>query len=260
MFRIAFLALIAALAGANAQENPFIKPPADVDTALRARIWEFFDDHVKGQFRKAEELVAEDTKDFFYTHNKPQYLGFEISRIEYSDHFTKAKATVVCEQFVAMPGFTDKPMKVPTPSTWKIENGKWVWYVDQDALRNSPWGKMTPGPGVTPGKQAAPPSPALIQSVTPEQVLSQVKADKDSLEVVSGTSGQVSIANTAPGNMEIKVMSAPEGIDARLDKTSLGPGEKAVLTLKPGRDPKPGVVTLQAEPTGQLISIKVTTK
>src|SRR5262245_19656348 len=82
----------------------FNKPPAKVDKALRARISEFYDDHVKGDFRKAEPLVAEDTKNFFYSQNKPKYLSYDISRIEYSDNFTKAKATVLCEQYVMMPG------------------------------------------------------------------------------------------------------------------------------------------------------------
>ena len=58
---------------------------------MRARIQEFFDLHVKTQYRKAEELVAEDTKDYFYTHDKPTYLSCEITKIDYSENFTKAE-------------------------------------------------------------------------------------------------------------------------------------------------------------------------
>src|SRR5437868_2594034 len=79
MLRIGLLALFAAIC--LAQNNPFNKPPADVDAALRARITEFYDYHVKGQFRKADELVAEDTKEYYFESRKPQYLSFEISRI-----------------------------------------------------------------------------------------------------------------------------------------------------------------------------------
>ena len=145
MHRFALFALFAAFAFAQPNDPFKPKPPADVDAALRARALEFFDLHVKGQFRKAEELVAEDTKDFFYSHNKPKYLACELSKIDYSDNFTKANAVMLCEQYIMMPGFADHPIKVPTPSAWKVENGKWYWYVDQDALRNTPWGRMTPG-------------------------------------------------------------------------------------------------------------------
>src|ERR1035438_9851206 len=145
MNRFAWFALFAAIAFGQSNDPFQPKPPAKVDAALRARVQEFFDLHVQGQFRKAEELVAEDTKDFFYKGNKPKYLSCELSKLDYSEHFTKANALMVCEQYVMMPGFSNSPMKVPTPSTWKLENGKWFWYVDQDALRNTPWGRMTSG-------------------------------------------------------------------------------------------------------------------
>src|SRR5215475_5648840 len=99
MHRFTLLTMFAAVALAQSQD-PFNRPPADVDEALRARIKLFYQYHVTGDaqaYRKAEALVAEDTKDYFYTHNKPKYISFEISRIDYSDHFTKAKATVLCE-------------------------------------------------------------------------------------------------------------------------------------------------------------------
>src|SRR5258705_10706026 len=118
MHRFAMVPLVAAFAFAQPNEPFKPRPPAEVDAALRARVQEFFDLHVKGTFRKAEELVAEDTKDFFYTHNKPKYLSCEVSKIDYSENFTKANAVVLCEQYILMPGFTERPLKVPTPSTW----------------------------------------------------------------------------------------------------------------------------------------------
>src|SRR5437763_1984007 len=104
MLRTTLLALFAASLFAQA-DDPFNRPPADVDRALRARIQEFYQFHIKGDFRHAEALVAEDTKDFFYSANKTKYLSAEISRIQYSDNFTKAKATILCEQYVMIPSF-----------------------------------------------------------------------------------------------------------------------------------------------------------
>src|SRR5664280_2888317 len=119
MLRFILLAIFATGSFAQNPGDAFNKPPADVDQVLRARITEFYDLHVKGEFRKAEAWVAEDTKDIYYTSNKTKYLSFEIGRIDYSDNFTRAKATVLCEQNIMLPGFLGKPMKVQIPSTWK---------------------------------------------------------------------------------------------------------------------------------------------
>jgi hypothetical protein len=44
---------------------------------------------------------------------KPRYLSYEIRSISYSDEFTKAKAMIAVEMTVNLPGFQNKPMKVP---------------------------------------------------------------------------------------------------------------------------------------------------
>ena len=108
MLRISVLTLLAAAAFAQNPGDLFNPPPAKVDKALRARIDEFYGDHVKQQFHKADALVAADTKEFFYIQNKPAYLSCEIQRIEYSQKFTRAKATILCEQIVMMPGFAEQ--------------------------------------------------------------------------------------------------------------------------------------------------------
>src|SRR5215831_7785885 len=187
MHRFALFALFSAFAFAQPNDPFKPKPPAEVDAALRARVNEFFDLHVKGQFRKAEELVAEDTKDFFYTHNKPKYISCELSKVDYSENFTKANAVMLCEQYILMPGFADHPMKVPTPSTWKVENGKWYWYVDQDALRNTPWGRMSPGAFPEKGAPAFPPSLASIPT-SADFVFKQIQLDKNSVRLKAGES------------------------------------------------------------------------
>src|SRR3954468_7432614 len=142
MHRIALFAVFATALFAQNAAKPAPKPPAAVDEALRARITEFFHYHITEEYRKAEKLVAEDSQDFFYVHNKPHYLSFEIKTIAYSDNFTKAKVSVLCEQFFNGIGFSGKPLKSPPTSTWKIEDGKWMWYVDQDELAKGPFGKM----------------------------------------------------------------------------------------------------------------------
>jgi hypothetical protein len=252
MLRTAFLALFTAVAFAQNPADLFNKPPAEVDEALRARIKEFHQYHVTQEFRKAEKLVAEDSQDFFYVHNKPHYLSFEIRSITYSDNFTKARAVVLCEQFVAMPGFTDKPMQVPTPSTWKLVDGKWYWYVDKAQFDKTPFGKLTAGPN------AATPTglPAAIPT-TADFAMNLVKADRQSVTVKPGQAEQVTITNGAAGYMNLAIQGAVPGVEATLDRTVLKAGEKAVLTLKPGENAKSGALEIRVVQTSELIPIRV---
>jgi len=256
MIRIALFALLAATS--FAQNNPFNKPPADVDAALRARITEFYDYHVKCQFRKADELVAEDTKDYYFESRKPQYLSFEISRIDYSDNFTKAKAVIMCEMYVMMPGFNDKPVKMPTPSAWKLQDGKWYWYVDQAALRETPFGHMTPG--APPGRGQGGPPPLANINMTADFLFNQIKVNKQEVELWAGDSAEVIVVNTAPGVMGLSVHAVPDGVEAILDKPSLQSKETALLKIKTAKNSKPGTLNIQVEQTGQLIPIQIKLK
>ena|ERR1035438_7815464 len=253
--QFAVFALFAALASAQANDPFKPKPPADVDAALRARVQEFFDLHVKGEFRKAEGLVAEDTKDFFYSRNKPKYLSCDLSRIDYLENFTRANAVMVCEMYIMVPGFTDHPMKVPTPSAWKLENGKWCWWVDQDALRDTPWGRMTAGP--FPTKGAAPP-PSLAALPTAESLFRQIRLDKDSVHLKPGESAEVTISNGAPGLTSLTLLAPLPGVEGKLDKSTLQAGGKAVLTLRAAKGAKSGVLNVQVEQTMQLLPIQIT--
>src|SRR5262249_13083166 len=140
--------IAALLAAASFAQNPadlFEKAPPAVDEALHARVREFYQLHVDKKFRQAERLVADDTKDLFYAMEKPNYYSFEIRRIEYSDNFTKAKVLTVCEMTILVVGFADKPVKVPIPSRWKLVDGHWYWYVDQEELKETPFGVVNPG-------------------------------------------------------------------------------------------------------------------
>ena len=251
MLRFILLAIFAAGSFAQNAGDLFNKPPADVDQALRARITAFFDLHVKGEFRKAEALVAEDTKDIYYSSNKTQYLSYEIGRIDYSDNFTRAKATVLTEQYIMLPGFMGKPIKIPIPSTWKLVDGTWYWYVDPESLRMTPFGKLSPGPG------PAPKSLPEIPTTIPDFIYTQVKADKASVALKAGESGQVTITNSAPGAMNISLTGSVPGVEVKLDRTVLKAGEKAVLTVRAGDNAKSGVLSIQVVQTNQVIPIQV---
>jgi hypothetical protein len=255
MHRIALIALFTAAAFAQNPDNPFERPPAGVDKALRDRINEFYHFHVTGEYRKAEGLVAEDTKDFFYSRNKPSYLSFEITKIQYSENFTRAKVTVLCEQYVMMPGFADKPLKVPTPSTWKLDDGKWYWYVDLNALRETPFGMMNPKQGG--GGAGAPVKslPAIPESA--EAFLHLVRADRESVRLKPGGREQVTFTNTAPGDMTLSVVGEVAGIKPAFDRTALHMNDKAVLTIAAGENARSGLLMIRIEQTGETIGVQV---
>jgi hypothetical protein len=253
MLRWPLFLLGASLCLAQAPSDP-PKPPEDVDRALRARVTEFYQDHVDGKFRQAEALVADDTKDFFYSASKPKYLSFEIAGIKYMDNFTRANVTIVLEQYIMMPGFTDKPVKVPAPSMWKLVDGQWYWYVDQATLHQTPFGGAKDGPASTPTPIAIPKAEDMVY------IFTLVKADKQAVNLKPGETEKVTITNSAKGAMVISLSGKIEGVQMSLDRQNLQAGEQAVLTIKAESQAKSGGLAVQVSPTGQTIPIQVNVK
>jgi hypothetical protein len=244
MFRIALLAAFAALS--FAQDGP--KPPKDVDEALRARIQEFYQYHVTEEYRKAEKLVAEDSQDMYYVASKPHYLSFEIQSIVYSDHFTKAKVSVLCEQTSKMVGAIGKRLKMPSTSNWRVVDGKWFWYVDEAELSRGMFGKSanagTKADGATP--------PDISKPVT----LGAVKLEKESVDAKPHTTQQVGIVNATPGTVSIVLHQQLPGWEVSIEKANLGPGEKTVATFKAGDNPHGGEIQFMVNPFGYVLTIQ----
>lgn len=258
MRRLAILALIASAAFAQDTSELFNRAPKPVDDALRARINEFYQYHKSREFRKAEALVAEDTKDFFYNHDKPEVLGFEITRIDYTDGYTKAKATLLVEQRVMFPGFAGKIMKIPTPSYWKIEDGKWVWYVDQAKLNETPWGTMKAGPPAS-GDGSV---PAMLSTMPGDvdQLMNMIRADKSALTLASGETGHVTVQNGMPGPVTLTVEGKLQGVEVTIQPRTVPAGGKADVAVKAATDAKSGSITVVAAQIGKTMPVQITIK
>jgi hypothetical protein len=158
-----------------------------------------------------------------------------------------------------VPGFTDKPLDVPIPSAWKIEDGKWMWYVEQKIRSGSPMGlTMSPGPAVY-SAQSNPDTHALpaIPS-TPDFLYSLIKVEKSDVEVKRGESAQVTIENTSPGTMSLELAGKITGVEATLDNPNPKGKEKATLTLKAGKNAESGSLDIVVNPISQVIPIHVT--
>ncbi len=238
-------------------------PPARVDKALRGRIQTFFQAHVDGKPRVADQVVAADSKDFFFEIPKPRYLSFEILKIDYSDKFKKATATVNCEEEVMMMGLGKMKVKMPRNSTWRLEGGQWVWYFDQKAPQDTPFGKMVPG-GKTPGGSSGPFQ--IPKGPKPEDLTGLVTADKSAVKLVNPPASEtVTIKNGMPGWVKLVVerpgIEVP-GLEATLDRNDVQGGQNATLTIHyDPKDEKPAqpaaYVNVVVQPLGTVIPIRV---
>lgn len=246
------LPFLSGLAFAQNSKNPFDKPPANVDDALRARMAEFYQLHVTGKFRQAELLVAPAARDAFYASAKPDIKDFKITDVVYSDSYKKAKATIVSKMQVGVMG-TVQVMTVPFPSNWEIEKGKWCFYYPEN--RSTPFGPIS-SKTVEMGK-AAEANP--FKPVELGDVANAVKADRNIIRLGS-PEDKITISNALPGSVTLS-LSEPRfaGLDVKLDRTELKAGEKAILTVTPKpAGPKTrltiGVIVM---PTNQVIQIEV---
>jgi hypothetical protein len=257
MFRFALLAVLGLAAFAQTGAAPAEKPPADVDQALRARVSEFYTLVVNHEYRKAEALIADDTKDYYYEGTKPEVTRFEVVDVQYSDHFTNAKVFTQCGQRIAAPGFPPSEFTMKFPTTWRFENGNWFLYVDQSKL-------LSPvGLPLRPPLGSVPAPPAGLPTVIPQDpsfVFGKVSADKEMVQLAAGSTVQVHITNGLQGPMSLELGAPLKGIEAKLDRTNLANGEKAVLSLTAGKEPTSGPFYLRVVPTGEAILIRVQVK
>lgn len=247
--------------------------PPEVDQALRARVDQFFRYHVEGgaSLRKAMEMVAEDTKDEYFASAKLQVLKYAITGVEYNEDFTKAKVTLDVTRNVAIFGQLTE-VTAPMPTTWKIENGQWVWYLDRSALRATPMSEApeTPRSAAAPGLSQLPTSPEALNALAQEILRpGRAKVDRPAVTLRWGEASeeQVVFLNEFPG-VELEVGGWPDipGFSVTLDKKSLQANENGIVRFRytppPGFDarqapPAPFSVALAVEPFNQVLQIGV---
>lgn len=214
---------------------PEADAPAGVREALRARVIEFFGYHVGPANRKAIDLVAEDTKDYYFQSGKVKLLGFELKSMEFTPDFQKAYVKVDARQLWEVQEFSTEVTQ-PANTTWKIENGNWYWFLDvQNAVVwRTPMGPSAPsitqtaGPKTNPdGTLYIPPDfgkPERLQEQA-QAILSQAGLDKDAVTFTFGTPGEdrVTFHNGFSGQVSLKLYGDPHipGLSIALDKTDV---------------------------------------
>jgi len=246
--------------------NLFEKAPPHIEKALRARITHFYQAHVEGKFRVADQVVHEDSKDVFFGADKTRYKSFKITSISYEENFTRAKVVVEANMDFYFVGFGNMPVHRPISSLWRVDGGEWWWYVipyDPKEGRDSPFGRMRETPD-TAGQPAPDLEAGFKAAPKVEDLMRMVAADRSSVKLSSTEASEetVTILSRFPGAVKLQ-LEAPEfpGLSVKLDKTALEGGAKATLVIR--YEPKnvawkPDMeARLTVEPTGAVIPITI---
>jgi len=245
----------------------FSKAPPDIDEALRARVTKFYQAHVEGKFRVADELVAEDSKDIFFGMDKPRCRSFALGPITYSENFTRARVMISCDTEMVMVMMGRIPVKMPILSLWKMIDGQWFWYAEPQVDREArtPFGLHKPQ---DPSAQPAAPGPAggglSSYFVDLEAASRLVKIDREEVHFNRDTAGseRLTITNSMPGFVKLSLQGGIiPGVAAKLDKEELKSGESATLTISysPMKDspPQDNTLTVVADPINKEFTVRI---
>ena len=244
---------IAAVSAWAQQPSP---EAAAAEAALRARAQEFFDLQIAKKYRQAETMVADDTKDLYYYGRKFNFKSYSIVRIELLDNYTKANVTISAKATLVMAGAGPTDFDAPMTTSWKIEDGKWVWSVAPASTRETPFGTLKPADGVT----TAAPVNAAQKALDLKSMRALVKIDRDLVEMTADDSVQtVTVSNDLPGGIDLAIQADRiPGLSAQLTKTHLEAGEKTTLYLRVGIGGKgEGKVRLAVSPIQANLDIRV---
>ncbi len=276
------------LASVAPAQNLFEKAPPQVEQALRERVAKFYQAHVDSKFRQADLLVAEDSKDSFFAMSKLTYKKFEFLKATYTDNFTKATVVTVVERDMIVRGNTFPSVKAPVTTTWKVIDGQWFWYVDEEASKHAdtPMGRMNAG-ATEPARPAGMPAdfsrmindPArraeLVESIRNKVAISKTeitfpfrKSASETIDIANGLDG--------PIDVEMEMIGKVAGLTAKLGKPSVPAGGKIQVILKyvPGKEatgkatadkespdkdgPKPSAsLTIRVSQTGQTFKVAI---
>jgi len=210
-----------------AQTPPAAIPPAKVDRALRARVTEFEQDQVEGNFRKAYELVSKESQDYFFSTAKEKPKSFKIEDIQYSDHFSKAAVKISTTRKMLVASYTiDVPNLVV--DRWKLVGGKWMWYHDPALetgnLFGLPIGPVGEPTGVKPKAVPTDTSPEAVAAAAKEALKpadNRPPLQQASVEFVSGKPGvqEITFHNTYSGQIRIDTSIAGNAAGLSVEKS-----------------------------------------
>jgi hypothetical protein len=241
----------------------------DQDAALKARVNEFFQYFVEGKFAKAMPLVAQDTQEEYFAGGKAKLNSFNLDTVKFTDNCTKAvvTTTVVRDWQIRL---EKNEVTIPMTTTWKIEDGKWVWYHDTTGAWLTPMGPSN----VQPPTKNADGTPNLPKNLSPDviqaaarAILQQSSIDRNQIVLSSDkvSNDRVVFTNAVQGSVGLMLTGVPElpGLEVKLDKSEIGAREQASILisydpqLKPA-ELQPFTLRLTTAPLNQVFDVRVT--
>jgi hypothetical protein len=237
-------------------------PSPESEAALKQRVAAFYQVHVTGHFRQADDYVADDSKDYFFAMEKPRYMSFETppKNIEYSDNFTKAVVTTVVESEWRNARMGRMVVHPALETYWKLVDGTWYWYHAQPKSVLTPFGKaIMPDPDQV--KKEETPN---FKKISIFEIVGAVNVNKQNVELngFEPSSDEIIVTNGMPGqvNIEYAPPTIP-GLKVSVDKKQLMAHEQAHITFKytpPDKSIKPIVDTyLQIMQTAHNIPLRI---
>ena len=225
--------------------------PAEIVKALRERVTQFFGYHIGPVNRKAIDLVAEDSKDYYFGSGKVQFLSVSITGIDFTKDFQRASVRLETTQTWQVQQYTTVAT-TPVVTSFKIEDGKWVWFLDNQALMlaTTPMGasafaaEPAEKTGAAPAKILNPDGTLNLPKdfAAPERVAAQGMAilkqgglDKDAVTLTLGKAGQDQVVfhNGYGGQVSLNLYEAPKvpGLTVTLNKSDLIANEDGVVSF-----------------------------
>ncbi|MEO8050733.1 MAG: hypothetical protein ABI833_09990 [Acidobacteriota bacterium] len=256
----------AVLPSPSAETTPSVRAPPEVDQALRTRANAFLEFQRKGDFRKAYDLVAEDSKDYYFSASKEKSTSFTIDEVQFGADLSTAAVRLTVKREMLLAGH---PVEMPQLliSYWKLEKGEWVWYHDPSKdVTATIIGDVPAAPVETTNESPLPKDLSQKAAIAAAGTIIAPRAAIDkkivSFLVGKGATEQVTFHNSNPG--PIRVQAEVRGV---ADTMTVEPNDVLVnpkadvsfkITYKPlSESSMRGAVLFTLEPFGSTYVLPV---
>jgi hypothetical protein len=229
---------------------------AEAEAALRARVEQFYQLQVDKKFRQAEALVAEESKDDYYNRSKLNIKQFSIQKIEWFDDNSRARVTLKGKIDVRIAQLGDQAFDMPLTTSWKVENGQWVWYIDRELSSQTPFGRIDRSTDAARSPADRPP-PVRMDIAT---LMNQVTLDGTSVILNASNPLQtLTVSNNLSGAINLELTDPRlEGVSIEVERSTLNAGEKSAIRFRRTSETKSsGVVRIVASPLNKVFEIRV---
>jgi hypothetical protein len=214
-------------------QQPFQSASPAAEEALRARVIGYYELFQKGNFRRGEDFVTEESKDAYYNMNKIPHMGMSIKSMTFSDDAREARVLVAIKMIVPM--VSQEPVPIPVASTWKLVEGEWYAHFPLPKpgdVVDTPFGRKT----VKENKRVADMPSAGFFRPDANSLGKMFALERNRVQFPTSAPGPITetilIENRSQGRLQIRPLSNPvKGLDFKLTPADIPAGEETTLTL-----------------------------